>query len=118
MKLQTLIDNASSTYGLDLDVAGRESLLQKLRRSGVAAEVSASAASSTIDTILSYADSASQGAQEVYADLKDSPEPAMQAAEDVCPRCKDNMRPVLLVGSRKATYCQACNIALPFKAEG
>jgi len=117
MKLHTLVQNANQTYGLGLDASGAQDLCKRLQRSGFGKEVSASAAGRVLDTILSFTDDVDDEPVSVYASLKI--EAAMPTtADDACPRCKDQMRSVLLVGNRKASYCQPCAITLPLKVEG
>ena len=117
MKLQELVAQANSTYKLDLKKSDIDDVYSRMRRSGFADEVKASVASQALDTILSITDESlptKKVPNSVYASLKVEAEPDLDGR---CQRCKGKMRSVLLVGDRKAAYCQPCNITLPFRVE-
>jgi hypothetical protein len=119
MKLKALIAHANRTYELGLDPNGRAVLYNRMRTAGHASEVTAKVTGHVLDAMLSIADGIEgrkPPPRSVYASLKVEAAPPL-GAEDACPRCKDTMKSVNLVGGRAATYCEPCHITLPLRVE-
>ena len=112
MELKKLVQQASATYSLDVD---QDMVTNQMRRAGFGTEISASNVERAVDMIISISEKTEEKPVSVYASLKVEAE--SQESEDSCPRCKTQMQNVSLVNSRKANYCQPCNITLPIKVE-
>lgn len=119
MKIQALIQQANTTYDLNLDHRSSAELLNRMKMAGYGATVTADAAPKAIDTILTLSDQIPRLKEKkphsVYASLKQ--EATAEPDESTCQRCRGKTQQVELVGGRTATYCQACSITLPLKVQ-
>jgi len=119
MKLIRIIDQANDIYKLRLTRNERETLQYRLVGAGFCAQVGSNQVSAVIDAILQTTDHLRARPKlavvtaNSYSNLKSE---SVAAADGICPRCHQPMRQVQLVGGRYASYCEACNVALPLRA--
>lgn len=123
VKLNDLVVKANKTYNLGLSREGLRTVLTRMKRSGHPMVVPNTQISASLDIILSHVDEMQKPKRRkrgapvsasVYASLKVE---AQEPDDDSCPRCRQPLKVVGLVGGRKALNCIPCHITLPMKVE-
>ena len=117
MKLSQLIQQANDIYRLSLTASEKHELQRRLASAGFESDVGRQTPE-VLDAVLQTADNLRQRPRLATATTQAYSAMKVEAAaeHDGCPRCRQSMCRVVLIGERQADYCQACAITLPTKA--